>query len=118
MSSERGRGWKHTGESTERRPAPWERRRWVVCPLSARTISPRALTKEALPKEEGPSPQPSGTRLWGGTIRGQWGQALPAVTEGHRRKPRGGLDLLTVCFGVARKLGMVFVFFSGSEVKG
>lgn len=50
MSSERGRGWKHTGESTERRPAPWERRRWVVCPLSQDDFS-QGATKEALPKE-------------------------------------------------------------------
>lgn len=35
-------------------------------------------------------PHSSGTRLWRGTIRGQWGQDLPAVTEGHRQKPRGG----------------------------
>lgn len=42
-------------------------------------------------------PHPSGTRLWGGTIRGQWGQDLPAVTKGHRQKPlRGPICSLSV----------------------
>lgn len=29
-----------------------------------------------------PGPHPSGTRLWGGATHGQWGQDLPAVTDG------------------------------------
>lgn len=85
---------------------------------SARRFLPEAPPERRhCPRSRVARPQPSGTQeLWGGTIRGQWGTSSASSDEGPQTS-LVGLDLLTVCFGVARKLGMVFMFSVVQKLK-